>query len=664
MFASYEDTQQQQHDDDDKDNAVVDENGIYIDKDNVSTAMKNDHSSKEEIETQSKSTTVSNHPIIDNDNDDTINQTKVSSDDYKQERKLERIMRFLLHPKISSLSPIMKESYLQSKGVSNDDINIVMKRIQQQHEQMNESGDYDGEKMKPKMNVSQDNFVEHVWEDCQQEPYSKQRHHQQQQQQQQQQQYFHPSQDYDHNYPYFPEYSLSHHNPQQQPHPLPELPNPLVPMTLGGALTLFGFATFRWLNGEDFAFFPPTTTQSSSIRSNDDNLQDEIVTDNDCDDNNPLEQQYYENGDDHIMLDNSNDDDVDIARNFNSNNPNIEELLNHKNNHTISNDIRNLTLAIEKYTALQEKSIKDKSDERAKSTTDSAMDLLRNHDNNDNNDNNIMNGSKSKFSDNGIDTQRQKDIDLAVLIQIIEFKCAIKTLGDRLGNKTLESSSDLDEIKCQLDNILKHVKSIEAKLSPSTAIQTDKNDKNEEERNCAKENKEIGEDGEKEKISIVDKDSVTSPNADRNKCQQPNQTDDSNLMTNDTQNIQENNQDKAPSVGLVPLKIALRNMQKTNDPNVMKSCVQMLILYTTNLSANPSSNQYRKIYTNSKTYIDKVEKVEFAKDVLLAVGFVDEGKTFLEWSNRNDDDEDAAIKLLKEAVLLLKQVKNGEEINV
>ena len=134
MFVSYEDTQQQQqqHDDDDKDNAVVDENGIYIDKDNVSTAMKNDHSSKEEVETQINSTTVSNHPIIDNDNDDTINQTKVSSDDYKQERKLERIMRFLLHPKISSLSPIMKESYLQSKGVSNDDINIVMKRIQQQ----------------------------------------------------------------------------------------------------------------------------------------------------------------------------------------------------------------------------------------------------------------------------------------------------------------------------------------------------------------------------------------------------------------------------------------------------------------------------------------------------------------------------------------------------
>ena len=114
-------------------------------------------------------------------------------------------------------------------------------------------------------------------------------------------------------------------------------------------------------------------------------------------------------------------------------------------------------------------------------------------------------------------------------------------------------------------------------------------------------------------------------------------------------------------VGMEALQDALQKMQSSNEATAIKSCAQMLYLYTSNLSTNPNSKQYRKIYTNSKTYTKKVGQVEFAKDVLLAVGFVDEEKSFLEW--KNDTDIETAIGLLKEAASMLKKVKAGEQID-
>ena len=114
-------------------------------------------------------------------------------------------------------------------------------------------------------------------------------------------------------------------------------------------------------------------------------------------------------------------------------------------------------------------------------------------------------------------------------------------------------------------------------------------------------------------------------------------------------------------VGMEALQDALQKMQTSNEAAAIKSCAQMLFLYISNLSTNPNSKQYRKIYTNSKTYTKRVSQVEFAKDVLLAVGFVDDGKSLLEW--KNDTDIETAIGLLKEAASMLKIVKGGEQID-
>ena len=38
----------------------------------------------------------------------------------------------------------------------------------------------------------------------------------------------------------------------------PELPNAIIPITIGGLIAMFGMAAFRWLNGGDFDLFPPS----------------------------------------------------------------------------------------------------------------------------------------------------------------------------------------------------------------------------------------------------------------------------------------------------------------------------------------------------------------------------------------------------------------------
>lgn len=47
----------------------------------------------------------------------------------------------------------------------------------------------------------------------------------------------------------------------------PESPNPIVPLSIGVAITLLGMATVRWLNGEDFILFPTIDPISTLVSS-------------------------------------------------------------------------------------------------------------------------------------------------------------------------------------------------------------------------------------------------------------------------------------------------------------------------------------------------------------------------------------------------------------
>ena len=300
------------------------------------------------------------------------------------------------------------------------------------------------------------------------------------------------------------------------------------------------------------------------------------------------------------------------------------------------------------------------------------MDLLRNHETHINNN---MNDQRHHLHE---EKKVGKDgIDVMTLLQIVEFKCTIKTMIDQLNpiksittTTTTDSSTKMDtqsvnDMNQSLNEILQCLKSIEAKvsstrceeikvndlvqrkeISPSTSKLDDIKSNNQLDQNhCKEENitREISETsiGENNHNNIEHKVDLSSINSENDQI----------ITNDDVQN---------PLVGIEALKDALQNMVKCNEQDVLKSCIQMLLLYISNLSTNPKSKQYRKIYTNSKTFIDKVGNVEFGKDVLFAVGFMDEGKSFMEW--KIDSEEDIAIDLLKEAASMLKLVKNGEQL--
>eukprot|EP00551_Chaetoceros_affinis_P013261 CAMPEP_0203686782 /NCGR_PEP_ID=MMETSP0090-20130426/49238_1 /ASSEMBLY_ACC=CAM_ASM_001088 /TAXON_ID=426623 /ORGANISM="Chaetoceros affinis, Strain CCMP159" /LENGTH=522 /DNA_ID=CAMNT_0050556015 /DNA_START=96 /DNA_END=1664 /DNA_ORIENTATION=- len=512
----------------------------------------------------------------------------------------------------------------------------------------------------------------------------------QQQQQQQQEQYHHPQN-------FMPEAQ------QQQQQPLPELPNPIVPMTIGGIITLFGMAAFRWLNGDDFVLFPPSSppSQSSStaidsennlspqiesgVLSNHDVKNDIIeasheqipgeeddihdVHDNDILPDNQISQQDYNQGDQSLLHQES----------FNG-------MLTNKSTMMLSNDLKNLSLAIETFTAMQEKNIKAKSDEKAREKTNSAMELLKKKNSPSTDiakkdvhiDPIVIENCKTEKSEGAI-------INLSVLVQITEFKCAIKTLSDQLATlNASEQSKDkiLDDdryssILGKLDEITAFLKDLHDTIVPAKA---ETHEKGTDSTKCI----DIGDDTkdldskltqesfDKNNNETVDEvletdgkekeEDVTSSNKQPNSTNQELPSEEK--CSSDDKKVDVPPVDKETTehtVGKEALLQALQKLQSSNETNVVKSCAQMLFLYMSNLSTNPKSKQYRKIYTNSKTFKNKVGEVKFAKDVLFSVGFVDEGKTFLEW--KNDSDMEAAITFLKEAASLLKKVKAGETIS-
>ncbi len=111
------------------------------------------------------------------------------------------------------------------------------------------------------------------------------------------------------------------------------------------------------------------------------------------------------------------------------------------------------------------------------------------------------------------------------------------------------------------------------------------------------------------------------------------------------------------------LEDALRTLANSNDAQKLKVGAQMLYLYCRNISQNASVPRYRKIYTTTNTFRNKVGDLVGAKDFLVAVGFVERAKENLfEWSgNVGEGVTEATIKSkLDFALIALELMKNGE----
>ncbi len=697
---------------------------------------------------------IHHHHHIDNQNQ---NDTKGKEEDTLQQHStvsnentnsnIQKVIRFLQHPAIINLSPSIKETYLHSQNISNETIQLALKQIVEKDDDNDD--DDDGKLNKNTTIIEQRNGknmntddtkknqkLNYTWNNNNNDDYTNSRSNEQQHQQQQHQQQQHQQQQTplnDQHNQNNTKQNYSAHNPysqqQQQSYPppphVPELPNPFVPMTIGGLITMFGLATYRWINGGDFVLFPQyhliqpnstTTTQEEEERKgNEDDVQQFIPN---IPENNNI---HNNNNENHIVSSSSliqaeisepinelengiipdDDDDYDEVNNGHNNQIYHELVKKNQSNdmNIISNDIKNLTLIIEKYVALQERSIKEKADEKAREKTNNAMDFLRNHQsiNNSNSSsssssssssNRITPNGKNGDENNNGDTNNKSErnihlmnstnaIDIATLIQITELKCTVKEITNQLavngGSK--EKTDGYNDIATKLETISIYLEKLHDKLS----------NKEEEDEQVViledsasihpKQTTPASSDSNEKTLVVEDKPT-------KNEEDMKNLTTSKLVTTKDveeTENVnasiealkppcsteQQEQQSKPPlepkpTVGKESLHEALEKFQKSNEAKLVKSCAQMMFMYTSNLSSNPNSNQYRKIYTNSKTFKNKVSNVEFAKDILLSIGFVEEGNSFLEWKNYSNVEE--AQALVKDAATLLNKLKRGESV--
>lgn len=105
---------------------------------------------------------------------------------------------------------------------------------------------------------------------------------------------------------------------------------------------------------------------------------------------------------------------------------------------------------------------------------------------------------------------------------------------------------------------------------------------------------------------------------------------------------------------------AIRTVAEKNEAKARHVGCQLLLLYVANLSGNPKNPRYRKIYTSNESF-KKVDQLVGGKDLLIALGFEENGNN-LEWlPNHPSAQELSAIELLKKAVEALRILKSGEK---
>ncbi|KAL3945786.1 MAG: hypothetical protein SGBAC_000175 [Bacillariaceae sp.] len=105
---------------------------------------------------------------------------------------------------------------------------------------------------------------------------------------------------------------------------------------------------------------------------------------------------------------------------------------------------------------------------------------------------------------------------------------------------------------------------------------------------------------------------------------------------------------------------AVRTMAEKNEAKARQAGCQLLLLYVANLSGNPSNPRYRKIYTSNESF-KKVDQLVGGKDLLMALGFEENGN-YLEWlPNGTPAKESSTIEVLKQATEALRVLKSGEK---
>jgi len=333
-------------------------------------------------------------------------------------------------------------------------------------------------------------------------------------------------------------------------------------------------------------------------------------------------------------------------------------------------ELRNLTKAIETHSSLQERILQLSSNEKAKNGVDSAMNLLRHHSTSSPNlQEEIAEIKAVQPTEEIIDDNKEMkpSFDLTILVQITEIKCALNSVKDEIKNvgstrtlphtqsvnnelegdkgdmDTFEPYAGMCTVLNKLDEMSTTLSHIESKLSCNGNPAQD-------------------EQLAKSKNQTAEKKRLTTSAIDV--CKATSDEQQTDLIDNQSATIAPCLPSNCNSQNQV-LSSALKHLVKENTMEQVQSCAQMLFMYTTNLSSNPNVPRYRKVYTRNSTFKNKVDNVEGARNVLISVGFVDQG-SYLEWKGDEANAEtmvDSSVNLLKEAAEALSLLKNGKQLN-
>lgn len=472
----------------------------------------------------------------------------------------------------------------------------------------------------------------------------------------------------------------------------PELPNAIVPLTIGGFLAVYGMAALRWLNGDDFVLFPPSNStvarkelSSRTTNSSADIPEEYTALPRETGEHSEQKQsldsirrdEYDYSGSDGHLQNNLEDgynveEDGAVEDHFDNAEQNLSSQLS-SDNSMLSQDLRSLTLAIEKYSDVQERNLKAKLDEKARVKTNNAMDLLSKK----------LNRASDNSGDDLKHVGRVSAFEIQALIQLTEVKCDIKTICNHLTSDSPEGNNNIltklemistqlqglefglthrNELKAtnsvlrdDLDSSSRSVPDMDAGDTENKVDQTTSLSMSQAENQDARKRSEYS--SSSTSNSCPSGEGMITPVLN-GECQDLDSVDNIKSEEVNDKKSPKDNMNEGVEVGKQAVERAIQNMKDNNEVRLVKSSCQMLFLYVSNLAKNSISKQYQKIYTTNNTFKNKIGKVKFAKDVLLSVGFVDHD-SYLEWQKEEcqGGNDQSSANTLHEAVKLLQSLQ-------
>ena len=672
--------------------------------------------------------------------------------------KLSRAVRFLTNPSVVNLPLDDKIGYLRSKGLSNEEVDEALDMVELENDEMDvawDDNDSDGENERDHRNDRHRDRRrrqrgQYADEYGRGQPY--QQHQAYQPSSQQVVSYA------DNNQAVQP-YQQQTPQQQQQQQALTE-PGLALPLTVGGILGVTAIAAFRWLNGGDFLLFPPPS--APSLAQDESHTTNgaaggvkfkaggdgggQVNTGNETTVDSTIEEGYEEEeggaaltqveeeveGGEHTT--NEQDETIyDYLDEYLGNGEEEEEAIGggggaattandttydederyHTADYTyesgaepttgkappdIANRLENLTSAVEKFVAVQERTLKAKADEKGQAVTNSAMDLLRRS-----SSVTLSTPAVTPFRNGELQLQQPHGTprsiggdsdgsvpDVAVAVLVTKMKCQLIGVREAIKDaaKSGSSSTSMERAEEKLDEVTKTFERLETMLLGGKQVSDYETSELPVAANVASMYEtpsrmfETGElspvpgcnDGDDPEVTDLDVTLDMEMSPDRSvfgKEEEQNAVSaaaaavaaQGRALKPPTFEVEDLGSTPEEPIGMEALTRAfdiLTNPAK-NQADTIKACAQMLYLYVVNLSSNASSKRYRRVYTTNANFKNKVGSVVGGITVLESLGFVDKG-SYMEWEGdlnvpEGTDDQDFGIALLNHAAAQLSVLK-------